>query len=244
ALSMATGELWRLDMGGWGLYALAGVLHYVIGRLLIYSSIDMIGAASASVSASPSIVLASVFAWPFLGGGLGPRVAASVGLVALAVHLAGSKPSGQGSGGRRAMLGLAAGLGSSLVFAITTLLVRYAGTSHGAATAGVFVSYLAALSIMLPYALIRGWLAADLGVRDKHLVFAAAGGVLVSLGQLFRYNALGLAPVALVVVFVSMNSVYAALLSPLVKAAREKPGPRHLAAAALAVSALYLAATS
>ncbi len=243
AASMLEGDLWSLKAEGWGLYAAIGLLHFVIGRSLLYYSAEMIGAASAAVSASPSIIIASILAWILLGEGVGFRLGASVTLISIAVYLAGARPSGLEASGRRAMLGLIAGLSAALVFATTTLLVRYTGLRQGSPTAGAFVSYLAALSVMLPYTLKGGLLPADLRVRDKYLGFALAAGILVSLSQLLRYNALSLAPVALVLVFISMNSVYAVLLAPLITSTREKPGARHMAASLLAVIALYLAAT-
>ncbi len=242
AAAALSGQLWSLSMRGWSLYALAGVLHFVVGRSLLYYSIGRIGAASAAVSASPSIVIASILAWILLGEGIGFRLGASVTLISIAVYLVGTKPSGMGAGPRDRILGLAAGLAAAFVYASTTLLVRYTGESSGFPVAGVFASYLAALAVMLPYTLVIKGFPREILVADKYLGFALAAGILVSVGQMLRYEALSLIPVALVVVFVSMNSVYAALLSPLVGSAREKPGLRHLVAAILAVTALSLAA--
>ena len=237
------GGLRSLECYGWLLYSLTGVLHYLIGRLLLFYSVEKIGAASASISASPSIVLASLLAWLLLDEPIGPRMAASVVLISLAVYLAGTRPSGLGYDHREKILGVTAGLGASIVFAATTLIIRYTGQGYGSETAGAFASYLAALLMASPF-MARRRMLGELRKIDKYLGFAVAAGLMVSLAQLLRYNALGMAPVALVVVFISMNSVYAAVFSPLVGSAREKPGARHLAAALLAVASLYLAATS
>ncbi len=240
----ASGELFTLDADGWILYGFTGLLHYLAGRLLLFYSVEKIGAASAAVSASPSIVLASVLAWVLLGEGVGARLGLAVILISIAVYLAGTKPSGLNVESRDKILGLTAGLSAAMVYASTTLIVRYTGENSGSPIAGVFASYLAALLVMAPYTLATEGLPREDIAADKHLAFALAAGVLVSVGQMLRYEALSLIPVALVVVFVSMNSVYAALLSPFVGSARERPGARHLAAALLAVTALGLAASS
>ena len=113
------------------LYAVAGILNFVVGRLLFYYSIAYAGAATSSVITSLAIPMASLLAWAILSEE--PGVGELIGLVSVtaAAVLASVRVSGEALGGGSQGLGVLAGLGAALSFALSSPTVRAASALGG-----------------------------------------------------------------------------------------------------------------
>lgn len=237
--ALALGSVLPTGLSLW-LYVAAGILNFVVGRLLFYMAISYAGAATAAIAASPTVVLASLMAWPLLGEELGVFELLGVALVAIAVYLATTKPSGRPLHGGSMAKGVAAGLSASTVFAVTAILVRMASAYEaGDPIAGVAVSYTAALPIILVVVLARKELSNALGLTRHHLYMAAAA-LSVAMAQLTRYAALALVPVAHASVLMSLFPLHTIAFAIVIPGIEEKPEIRHVVAGILAVIGISL----
>jgi drug/metabolite transporter (DMT)-like permease len=222
------------------LYALAGLANFVAGRLLLYTAISYAGAATAAVAASPTVVVASLMAWPLLGEELGAAEALGVCLVALAVYLASTKPSGEPLHGGTAAKGVALGLAASLLFAISTILVRQAsGYERASPLTGLAVSYTAALPVVASLAAKRRS-TVSLRLWSRYHAYAVLAAVTVTLAQLSRYGSLALTRVAEATVLMSLLPLHTVAFSAILPGVRENPRLRHVVAAGLAVAGVAL----
>lgn len=222
------------------LYVVAGLLNFVVGRLLFYYSIAYAGAATSSVVTSMAIPLASLFAWVLLGEE--PVIGEVVGLasVTTAAVLASVKVSGEPLGGGSSKLGIIAGLSAAVVFAVSSPTVRAASSVGGAPLWGMSISYASAI----PFALVLGWSDLTAGARLRQARFMVAAAFSTAVAQMLRYSALSVARVATVVVAIGMFPVHTVVLSAILlrREYGERLGINHVVAAVLAV--IGIAATS
>ena len=232
AASAASGEP-TLGFDGLLVYSVIGAVHFYAGRLMFYTAVASLGSASAAIIVSPAPLLASMIAALALGEPLTPAKLAGLSMVTLGVYLAAVNPTGKPLGGGSKLLGLAAGAASTLIFASTTVAVRWANLEYGAPLTGATASYIAALSI----AALTHRVSTP---ASGYVVLAAAGGVAVALAQASRYLALSMVPVADAAALISLfpvNTVIAASIAPWTE---ERIKPRHLVAAALAAAGAAL----
>lgn len=223
-----------------GLYALAGLLNFVAGRLLFYIAIRHAGATTASITTTPTVILSAALAWITLGEELTLRQIIGLILVFTAILATSVEPSGKSLGGGKQVYGVAAGLTASLIFALSTILVRQAAGYGGAdPLAGATISYLTALIVIMAanpeIPKLRG---------SRHTKAMVAAAAIVAMAQMSRYGALSLAPVALVSMLIGLFPLHTALLAMLAsKHLEEHVGSRHLIAASLAITGIILATT-
>ena len=227
------------------LYAAVGILNFVVGRILFYTAVAGLGAASSAVIVSPVLLIASFMAWLFLGEPLTARLLTAAALVTLAIYLAVSKPSGRPLGGVSRKTAVAAGIAAPLVFAASSIIVRAAGLASDSPVAGAAVSYLAALPFVA--VLARRDASSILEAvysnssRRAALLYAAAAGTAVTLAQASRYVSLDQLPVAEAVMLISLFPIHTVALAALL--GEEKVKPRHIAAAVLAFTGVALGIT-
>ncbi len=225
------------------LYAVAGLLNFVVGRLLFYYAVAGAGATTASIVTSPTVLLSAILAWAVLGEPLSPELLAGLAMVVAGVLLASVEPSGDPLQGVGSRLGVLAGAASSLVFASTSVIVRAAGLQGGHPAWGVTISYAAALPFVVALAArAAGGLIRVLPLGDPVFRAAAGAAVAVALAQLSRYLSLHLLPVAYAVVLISLFPVHTAVLSMALSGrARENVRRRHVAGALLAFTGVAVA---
>ena len=220
------------------LYVAAGLLNFVLGRLLFYIAVTYAGATTAAILTSPTAAVASLMAWALLGEALTLREALGVALVVLAVYLVHAKPSGEPLHGGRASLGIIAGLATTIVFATTAILVRQASAYTGAdPVAGAAISYTSALPIVIALNVSKR----NVVWSRRHLLYMAGAGAIVAMAQLSRYKALSLIPVANAAVLMALFPLHTLAFTLLLSGSiRERPGPRHALAAVLAAVGVAL----
>ena len=230
---------------GLALYAIAGLLHFIAGRLLFYTAIAGLGATSAAITSSPTVVFSSLLAWIFLGESLGSRDVVGIVLVSIAVYMAITRPSGIPLQGVGRGLALASGVVASLIFSITAVVVRAAGLETGAPITGVSVSYTAALPVALAIAAARRHNMALKSGGAGILLVAVWAGIAVGLAQTFRYLALYATTVANAMVLISLFPLHTLVLSRIAskRLGEERVTVRHLAAGILAVTGIVLVVT-
>lgn len=224
-------EPWPLS-----LYAIAGILNFVVGRLLFYLAVASVGVSSASVLTSPSVVLSGILAWALLGETLRLQDILGLSLVAASIIMTSRKPSGTPLHGSNRLLGVAAGLASSLTFAASAVAVRVAGLGSGSPLAGAAVSYTAALPLAVLVAVKSPeGLGGVLKASRKSKVAATVAAAVVAVSQLLRYTALSMAPIAKAVVLISLYPLHATALAHLaLQNHGERVRPVHMASALVA----------
>lgn len=225
------------------LYSAAGILNFAVGRYLFYVAVAALGAGSASVIVSPTVVLSGLLAWAILGEPLTAWDLAGLALVAISIYLAASKPSGSPLHGSRRSTGVAAGIAASLTFASTTVIVRAAGVESGAPAFGVALSYTTALPLAAYMAAkAPGGLGAIAGTSRRVLAAGVAAALIVAIAQLSRYAALSLVPVVQAVVLISLFPLHTvALASVILRGRGERVRPVHALSAGLAVAGVAAA---
>jgi len=222
------------------LYVIAGLLNFILGRLLFYIAVTYSGATTAAIVTSPTSAVAAAMAWLALGESLSPAQVTGVIMVVVAVYLTYARPSGEPLQGGRASVGILAGLASTVVFATTAILVRNAsGYLGGDPVSGVAVSY----TVAIPFAAAMNIAGRDAG-KDwprRQVAIMALAAAVVAMAQLSRYTALSLIRVANASVLMALFPLHTLAFTLMLGGdLREKPGMRHAVAAVLAALGVAL----
>ncbi len=191
-----------------------GPLHFGLGRLLFYKAIAGLGASSAAITTSPTIIISSFLAWMILDEELTLMDATGALMVATAVFIAGYSPTGVSLQGVSPTIGFASGLGASFVFSISSIIVRYAGSSSQAPIMGSALSYTAALPVAL--LMSKGRVDSLHRSNTRLLAVALVSGVVVSTAQLLRYTALSMVPIVEALIFISLFPLHTLAIASLV----------------------------
>ena len=224
------------------LYAAVGVLNFVVGRILFYTAVAGLGAASSAVIVSPVLLIASFMAWLLLDEPLTLRLLLGAVLVTIAIYLAVSRPSGRPLGGVSRRAALIAGIAAPFVFAASSVMVRAAGLASDSPVAGAAVSYLAALPLVALLARVEVPRVLDEARNGgPALLYSAAGGAAVTLAQASRYVSLDQLPVAEAVMLISLFPIHTVVLAALL--GEERVRPRHALAALIAFTGVALGIT-
>ncbi len=186
AMAIAMGEhevLLNPDPMFIAVFASAGMLHFILGRYMYYKAIQLSGATSATPIVTLTQISAIAIAIIVLGEevnlvkGLGILVSTAGVLILAYTHLENV----------RYLKGVVIGLLSTVVFAVSTNLVRYGVTHYPYPYAGLFISYLSSLPTLASFYIHRDRRTEITRETLKYLIYS---GFTVNLGQLFRYLAL------------------------------------------------------
>ncbi|TFL18825.1 DMT family transporter [Jannaschia formosa] len=221
-------EVWR----GVLLFALAGVLANLIGRLLMFRSVALAGAIETGVLRRLISVFAAALAVALLGERITGPVALGVALIFAAVAvtvLRRGVPGGTGAGralGRALGVGSAAGYGGAYVArkaALGGLPDPLIGTLIGAVAGGLSYGVLA---LRRGPRLARRWPSG----------WQVAAAALISLGQIAQFFALSLTTVTAVAVIGACEMFFSAWLAAAVLRTEPWPGPVFLLSSTLALA--------
>ncbi len=206
----------RWGVAPWIWMAAAGIVHFVFGRYGNYKTTQLLGATLSTPIQQVSILVALVLAFVFLGEAVNPVNVAGILLVVVgpmmvvrrrrAASVAGGKKGFEPQYGP----GLFWGGISALGYGTSPLLVALGIGEGGVADSvgGLLVSYTAATLVIL------GWITALGGTRilgpfDRDTArWFLLSALFVALSQFFRYVALAVAPVAVVVPIQRLSVVF------------------------------------
>ncbi|SON57759.1 EamA-like transporter family protein [Hartmannibacter diazotrophicus] len=220
---------WQLST--WLLMALAGIVHLVIGRYGNYRATQALGAALSTPVQQLSILVALALAFFFLGETVNAVNAFGILLVLVGPMAVVRRKGGKAAKGARAnsfepdyLPGFFWGLVCALGYGSSPLLISWALEAHGGygnSVAGGLVSYVAAtvaVGLMVMAVGGRGYMATlDRGSGGWYLV----SSVLVAFSQLFRYLALAVAPVSVVVPIQRLSVIFRVLFSGVINREHE-----------------------
>jgi drug/metabolite transporter (DMT)-like permease len=235
--ALVTGQLLHLgDLPGKGylLLALAGVVHYVVGRLFNYAAIGAIGAARSSPVQSLTLPYSVLVAYVTLGEGVSTGMAVGMVLILLGpaiiverrsapVQVVAQEPALEAAAppdppATAFQLRQAEGYLFALIAAISygssPVLIRAAlEDSSGLSILGGLVSYVAAAAVLLATLLVPGRRGlAGTFQRPVFWAFAPAS-FFVFMAQMLRFVALSLASVAVVATLLRSAGVFTLMLS-------------------------------
>lgn len=212
---------WRL--GAWVWMILAGLVHFVIGRYGNYRATQALGATLSAPIQQLSILIAVGLAMVFLGETLTPVMLIGIALVVGGPMILIRRRASVGASARAKASGFepdwGPGLGWGAVCALgygtSPLLIALALGAEGTvadSVAGVLVSYVAA-SIAVGVLMVLTGAGGLRGVDRASLRWFVVSALLVAVSQLFRYMALAVAPVAVVVPIQRLSVVFRLLAS-------------------------------
>ncbi|MFC1893172.1 GRP family sugar transporter [Chloroflexota bacterium] len=205
------GQLASLSWLGVGYLAGAGIVHFVFGRILGYTSLRLIGANRSAPVTRCSLLVAVLLGILFLGEPM--TVSLVLALLLIVGGLILTSTTGA-SVGRKADIhegslakGLFAALGAALCWGASPVLVKIGLREIGSPLVATFVSYTAA-AIVAGGLLFNPKNNAKLRQLDRtSLTPSIMGAICVSLAQILRYTALDYSPVSRVAPLTSASGL-------------------------------------
>lgn len=199
----------------------AGIVHFVIGRYGNYRATRAMGANLSGPVQQTSVLVSLVAALAFLGESLTPlRIAGIVLIVAgPTIMLRGQRrsrrPATPSGFVPDYVEGYAYSALSALGYGISPLFIRLGleGGGLAASLAGGTISYAAATAVIAAILLLPGNASHALAPDGRAARWFAASGLFVFVSQMFRYMALAVAPVSVVVPIQRLSIVFRVLFS-------------------------------
>lgn len=199
----------------------AGIVHFIVGRYGNYRANKCMGAALSSPFQQMSLPVALVLALAFLDDVLTPLKIIGIALVVLgpAIMLRGMRKGPEKMPGSdftpKYAEGIVWGLVCAFGYGVSPLLVQIglAGGGLVDGIAGGLVSYAAASIVIVAILVLPGNLAHVTGLDRANAKWFAASGLFVFLAQAFRYMALAVAPVSVVVPVQRLSVVFRVIFS-------------------------------
>jgi len=193
--------------------AIAGILHFLIARTAFYFCIDRVGANVAGLLAATRIMFAALFGVIMFVEKLTFQILAMSGLIFMGIAVLSESWYGNGgmnsrnAGSKVDVVGIALGLFTGFVAALSSAIVKAGMTIYSDAVLGTAIGYLASL---LLFSLFAGGKIKRAG-RD-YWPFVL-GGIFVGFGHYLRYEALSIYPVSVVEPFLSVYPMFTVVLS-------------------------------
>jgi drug/metabolite transporter (DMT)-like permease len=213
------------------LLASAGVIHFIIGRLLGYNAFRLIGANRATVYTMTNRFYTVLFSALFLGEDISYYIVFGVLLMFAGAALISTEKKGGKEKRRRLsrdeVKGILLALGAALCWGVTPVLIKPGVEEIGSSSAGAFVSYCAAVIVMGPL-LINGQRRRQLmqlPFKESILPMVIAGAFTAG-GQLLYYTALGMSPASVVTPLLSIQILFIFFFSFLINRQSELFTPK------------------
>jgi uncharacterized membrane protein len=205
----ATGEFRRLSLTGVALFALAGLIGTVAGRLLRFVAIDKVGAPIAAALNNLHPLFSAALAIALLGERVTPPIAAGTVVIIAGTMLL-------SAGGRRVGVKpwhLAVPVVSAACFGVVAIL-RKVGLEHTGAVIGSAVNVTTALLAFSAFLVASGQRSA-MAAGGRSLATFVAAGVLENAAVFMTVVALGTGAVSVVTPLTATAPVFVLLLSAL-----------------------------
>lgn len=207
--ALIAGQIFRLghfDLRAYGFLALAGVVHFVLGRFFNYQAIAAIGAARTAPLQTLQIPYTVLVALVVLGEGVTFWMWGGIALVMVGPAIMVERPraavpavEAQGAIALRQREGYLFAVLSSVAYGTSPILIRAALSGEaGLAIAGGLISYAAAAGLLLAGLILPSQRSLIGAFRPAAVRAFFGAGVAIFLAQMLRFIALSLAPVAVV----------------------------------------------
>ncbi|MFC1861088.1 DMT family transporter [Chloroflexota bacterium] len=205
------GELWTASGLAIGLFALAGIIHFVVGRQLSYISFRLIGANRGGAIVKTQMLYSVIFGIIFLHEPVSLSLILGVFGIAIGVTLV-SIEKGEEAGKVRAR-GVLAAFTGAVCWGISGVIVKYGFMEIASPYVAAFVAHVAA-SLSIATFLLGKKQRKHVSAFNRTAVLGIIGVSLsASIAQLFRYVALSFSPVSVVIPIIGTNVVFILFLS-------------------------------
>jgi drug/metabolite transporter (DMT)-like permease len=239
----ALGTLMRFSGDAIALLALAGVLHFVVGRYGNFRAAQAIGANLSGPVIQLSVALTLALAVLVLREPLTPLRILGIALLVLAPLLmreASEMPAPTSAPPKfvpRYAEGYAFALLAALVYGVTPFLIRLAVIRGdlGSGIAGGLVSYAAATAAVALLLLLPGQWRHAREIKPESLKWFTYSGVSVSIAQMFIYMAYAVAPLSVVTPVLQLHHLLRLAFSRLLNPHHEIFGGRMILATVLSL---------
>ncbi len=236
-------QLGRITGHDYGIMALAGIVHILIGRYCNYRAVAAMGANRTQPIVGTSTLWSVLIAVAFLSEFLTPLMIAGIALVMVGPALV-ARPSSQvRSPARRAatttvrnaathpklLEGYVFGVLSAAFWGAGPVLMRAGVEATGLGIIGGLVSYAAASAVLALTLVLPGQIAGAVSMDRSTRMWFVVAGTSSFVANVFRYMALGVAPVSLVIPLMRTAVVFSLAFNWVVNRQIESYEPRVLA---------------
>jgi Predicted membrane protein len=206
------------SMSSWLWMMGAGVVHFVIGRFGNYRATQALGSALSAPLQQLSIVVSLIAAGLFLNESLNIVNLFGIAIVVLGPVIVMQKPKKPSKNGFQPDFAAGSfwGLVCALGYGISPLMIVLGlgeARSMADSAAGVLVSYIAAAIVVAVMVVMQGGRRYLNSMGRASLGWFMISALFVALSQLFRYLALALAPVSVVVPIQRLSAIFRVLFS-------------------------------
>jgi uncharacterized membrane protein len=235
--------LWSFSWRSLGLLALAGIIHFVLGRHCNYRATKAMGANLVAPVQQFSLVVTLVLAVVWLGETFTVLRMIGIALVVFGPGLVLRRDkraaAANGSSGYEPNLaeGYTFAILSAIGFGISPILIAEAlhVKTIGSGIAGGFVSYVAAtIALAVPLLLPGQWASVRALDRTTGRWFVVSG-IAIAMSQMTRYMALAVAPVSVVTPIQRLTVVFQIYFGALVNPEHEVFGERLILGTAVSL---------
>ena len=189
-------RLYSLSWQGFASLGIAGILHFVLGRYLLFNAIRLIGANKTVAIARTNILFAVIFGIVFL------REAVTTLLIlgALCIMAGAALVSFEKEEGafKLQIKGVLFVLSGALCVGIAAVLIRSAMEEVGSPYVATFISYMTAFLLWTILLLQKGQRDQLFQLPRSSLFILSMAAIFGLVGQLLRYAALNYSPVSVV----------------------------------------------
>jgi drug/metabolite transporter (DMT)-like permease len=228
------------------LFGLAGILHFVLGRTLVYNGVRLIGANKTTPFINTNIFYAVILGILFLKEPftvwLIPGVLCIfIGAVLIRAESKSVVDDVQKGRFGTEVTGILYTLGGAICWGVSPVIIRMAIGEVGSPFVGAFISYVAASVVSALIFLHRQPREQLLSLPLKTTILTLAiGGFFASCGQLLRYVALVYSPASLVTPIIGTSGLFILIFSFFINRQTEVFTPKVIIGMVAAVVGIFL----
>jgi len=211
-LSGQVGSIFSFSASGYVWLCSAGIIHFVIGRWMYFKSIQISGANIATILRRVDSLVALLLGAELLQETV--TLPLVVGILLIVAGVAATSVNPKGGSGRKLRLSLSPralcyGLGAGVLWGITPVMLRAGLQETHFPVAGTFVAFLAPAVVLGGlWLLVPGRRAAFSHLSGSIIGLYCIVGFLSGLANIFRFQALNLAPASVVTPLLSTTPIF------------------------------------
>jgi len=189
-------RLWSLSWQGFASLGIAGILHFVLGRYLLFNAIRLIGANKTIAIARTNILFAVIFGIVFLREVVTTLLISGALCIMAGAALVSFEKEQEAF--KLQIKGVLFVLSGALCVGIAAVLIRSAMEEVGSPYVATFISYMTAFLLWTILLLQKGQRDQLFQLPRSSLFILSMAAILGLVGQLLRYAALNYSPVSVV----------------------------------------------
>ena len=228
------------------LFGVAGIVHFVAGRTLVYNSIRIIGSNKATPFVGTNIFYTVILGVLFLNEPLNVLLIPGVLCIFAGAVLISTEKKSVAVEEQKGLLGtevkgILSALSGAICWGVSPIVVRMGIGEAGSPYVGAFISYTAACIVEAIFFLRRQHREQLFQLPFfKALVPIVISGFLVAIAQLLRYTSLSYSPASLVAPIASTGALFTVIFSFLINRQIEVFTPRIIMGMAATVVGTFL----